>query len=74
MSRFAILHAIQKLDPERDHQRIVFLSACYDFPFDTTRALEFALFRTIVCRAFRRYWTKRANFNNARKSATTIRT
>jgi hypothetical protein len=46
MSRFAILHAIQKLDPERDHQRIVFLSACYDFPFDTTRALEFALFRT----------------------------
>ncbi len=29
-----------------DHQRIVFLSSCYDFPFDTTRSLEFALFRT----------------------------
>ncbi|MGH7825447.1 MAG: oxygenase MpaB family protein [Candidatus Binatia bacterium] len=46
MSRYAILEAIQKLDAERDHQRIVFLSSCYDFPFDTTRALEFALFRT----------------------------
>lgn len=46
MSRFAILDRIQKLDPEKDHQRIVFLSSCYDFPFDTTRALEFALFRT----------------------------
>jgi hypothetical protein len=46
MSRYAILGAIRRLDPEKDHQRIVFLSSCYDFPFDTTRALEFALFRT----------------------------
>ncbi len=46
MSRYSILHAIEQLDPEKDHQRIVFLSTCYDFPFDTTRALEFALFRT----------------------------
>ena len=46
MSRYDILHAIEKLDPERDHHRIIFLSTCYDFPFDTTRALEFALFRT----------------------------
>jgi len=46
MSRYAVFHAIQKLDPQKEHQRIVFLSSCYDFPFDTTRALEFALFRT----------------------------
>ncbi len=46
MSRYAILGAIRRLDPEKDHQRIIFLSTCYDFPFDTTRALEFALFRT----------------------------
>ena len=46
MSRYAILHAIERLDPETDHQRVVFLSTCYDFPFDTPRALEFALFRT----------------------------
>jgi hypothetical protein len=46
MSRYAVFQAIQKLNPQKDHQRIVFLSSCYDFPFDTTRALEFALFRT----------------------------
>lgn len=46
MSRYAILRAIQNLDPEKDDQRIVFLSSRFDFPFDTTRALEFALFRT----------------------------
>lgn len=46
MSRYAIRDEIERLDPQRDHQRIVFLSSCYDFPFDTTRALEFALFRT----------------------------
>jgi len=46
MSRYAVLHAIERLDPEKDHQRIIYLSTCYDFPFDTTRALEFALFRT----------------------------
>lgn len=34
------------LDPQRDHQQIVQRMVCYDFPFDTTRALEFALFRT----------------------------
>jgi hypothetical protein len=46
MSRFAVLQEIRGLDPERDHQRIVHLCTCYDFPFDTTRSLEFALFRT----------------------------
>jgi hypothetical protein len=46
MSRFAILKQIQQLDPVTDHQRIVFLSTCYDFSFDMTRSLEFALFRT----------------------------
>src|SRR5262249_8572361 len=40
------LEQIQDLDAEKDHQRIVFLSCRYDFPFDTTRSLEFALFRT----------------------------
>jgi hypothetical protein len=44
--RAAILDQIRALDPERDHQRIVHLCACYEFPFDMVRALEFALFRT----------------------------
>lgn len=46
MSRSAVLAEIETLDPVRDHERIVHLTTCYDFPFDTTRALEFALFRT----------------------------
>lgn len=46
MPRLTILEQIRALDPEKDHQRIVFLSTCYEFPFDTTRALEFALFRS----------------------------
>lgn len=41
-----VLPAILQLDPVRDHQRILFLSFRCDFPFDSTRALEMALFRT----------------------------
>ncbi|MGH2429115.1 MAG: oxygenase MpaB family protein [Candidatus Limnocylindria bacterium] len=41
-----VLTEIEHLDPERDHLRITFLSSCVEFPFDTARALEFALFRT----------------------------
>jgi ER-bound oxygenase mpaB/B'/Rubber oxygenase, catalytic domain len=41
-----VLDEIRRLDPERDHQRVVLLSTRCDFPFDTTRSLEFALFRT----------------------------
>jgi hypothetical protein len=40
------LKEILTLDAERDHQRIVLLSMRQDFPFDSTRALELALFRT----------------------------
>jgi hypothetical protein len=40
------LAEILRLDPVRDQQRIVFLTTRVDFPFDTTRALELALFRT----------------------------
>jgi hypothetical protein len=48
MSNASILDEIRRLDPERDHQRIVFLTTCFEFPFDTTRALEFALFRSFA--------------------------
>jgi len=37
---------IPSLDPERDAARIAYLIACYEFPWDTTRSLEIALFRT----------------------------
>lgn len=48
MSRYAVRDEIRTLDPERDHQRIVYLMSCYEFPFDMTRSLEFALFRTFA--------------------------
>jgi len=44
--RHAIRDYIRTLDPERDCQEIGYLDACYEFPWDTTRSLEFALFRT----------------------------
>jgi hypothetical protein len=42
------LRAIASLDPVKDHERIVRLSMRVDFPFDTTRALELALFRAFA--------------------------
>ena len=42
------LAEILLLDPERDHWRIVYLDTCHEFPFDITRSLEFALFRTFA--------------------------
>ena len=46
MLRSPVLPEIETLDAVRDHQRITFLCCRVDFPWDTTRALEFALFRT----------------------------
>ncbi|MEV0564158.1 oxygenase MpaB family protein [Dactylosporangium sp. NPDC050588] len=37
---------IEQLDPARDHEEIYRISAGHEFPWDYTRALEFALFRT----------------------------
>lgn len=46
MGRFDILRQIQALDPVRDHVKIQHLSTGYEFPWDTVRALELALYRT----------------------------
>jgi hypothetical protein len=48
MFRRTLPHEVQQLDPRQDHLRIVYLDACYEFPFDFTRADEFALFRTFA--------------------------
>jgi hypothetical protein len=48
MRRSRYLEEILRLDPLADHKRIVHLHVCYEFPFDTTRSLEFALFRTFA--------------------------
>lgn len=46
MGRYDILREIERLDPVRDHQRIVHLSFGYEFPWDAVRSLEIALYRT----------------------------
>ena len=46
MFRSKVLPEIESLHAVKDHQRITFLSCRVDFPWDTTRAMEFALFRT----------------------------
>lgn len=46
MKRFERLKEIQRLDPERDFLEIYRLTVTYEFPWDITRALELALYRT----------------------------
>lgn len=58
------LREIEKLDAIHDHQRIVFLSCRVDFPWDTTRALEFALFRTFCVPSVSALLDKTGEFQN----------
>ncbi|MCB0532239.1 MAG: DUF2236 domain-containing protein [Lewinellaceae bacterium] len=44
-SRYGIRDYILTLDPKQDCQEISYLFTCYEFPWDVTRSLEFALFR-----------------------------
>ncbi len=44
--RYARLRQIRRLDPEKDFLAIYRLSTVYEFPWDFTRALELALYRT----------------------------
>jgi hypothetical protein len=46
MRRYDNLREIERLGPERDCQRIMHLSFGYEFCWDSTRALELALYRT----------------------------
>jgi hypothetical protein len=48
MRRHKMLDEIRQLDPERDHQRIVYIDTFHEFPWDTTRSLELALIRTFA--------------------------
>lgn len=46
VQRYDRLKDIQRLDPERDFLEIYRLTVSYEFPWDITRALELALYRT----------------------------
>jgi hypothetical protein len=47
-ARYAVRDLVLTLDPVRDHWRIYRLMAQVDFPWDVTRALELALYRTFA--------------------------
>lgn len=44
--RRTILDRIQQMNPDTDDQEIIRLMFLYEFPWDATKSLEFALFRT----------------------------
>lgn len=46
--RRVAIEELHHLDARRDHERIAYLDACFEFPWDTTRSLELALFRTFA--------------------------
>ncbi|MFD3499683.1 oxygenase MpaB family protein [Streptomyces sp. NPDC058678] len=46
MKRFERLARIRTMDPEREATEVYRLSVAYEFPWDFTRALELALYRT----------------------------
>jgi hypothetical protein len=63
MSRY--LDEILSLDPVHDHKRIVHLDVCYEFPWDTTRSLELALFRTFGVPSIARLLDSTGEFDRA---------
>jgi hypothetical protein len=46
--RRKFLNEISRLDPERDYERIVYIDTYHEFPWDTARSLELALFRAFA--------------------------
>src|ERR671926_1968938 len=48
MARHTRLDRILQLDPVKDHLEIVYLDNSYEFPFEITHGVEFALFRTFA--------------------------
>jgi hypothetical protein len=63
MGRFDVLREIERLDPERDHARIVHLSFGYEFPWDSIRALEVALYRTYCVPSISRLLDRTGEFH-----------
>lgn len=56
------MNAVTATDPRADHQAIVHRLACHEFPFDFTRALEFALFRTFCVPSIARLLDRTGEF------------
>ncbi|MEV0088072.1 oxygenase MpaB family protein [Saccharopolyspora sp. NPDC050642] len=65
MRRFDRLERILQLDPDRDCEEIYRLLAEYEFPWDITKALEFALFRTYAVPSIGRLLDRTGEFTRA---------
>jgi len=63
----AVQKEIQALDPVKDHCRIVYLMTGYEFPWDSVRALEIALFRTFCSPNISRLLHKTGEFHHQGK-------
>ena len=64
ISRYDNFHRIQQLDPVRDNCQICHLIAGYEFPWDVTRALEIALFRTFCVPSISKLLDKTGEFHH----------
>ncbi|MFD7553015.1 oxygenase MpaB family protein [Streptomyces sp. NPDC059835] len=64
MQRYDRLREILRLDPDKDFLAIYRLTATYEFPWDFTRALELALFRTYAVPAIGRLLAETAEFTD----------
>ncbi|WP_392894243.1 oxygenase MpaB family protein [Streptomyces sp. LN699] len=62
MQRYDRLREILRLDPDEDFLAIYRLTATYEFPWDITRALELALFRTYAVPSIGRLLAETAEF------------
>jgi hypothetical protein len=59
------LREIRGLDSVADHSRIVYLDTCFEFPWDTTRSLELALFRTFAVPSIAELLDRTGEFGHA---------
>lgn len=64
MKRYDRLKDIQRLDPERDFLEIYRITATYEFPWDITRALELALYRTYAVPSIGRLLSRTAELTD----------
>ena len=65
MGESPYLREIRGLDPVADHSRIVYLDTCFEFPWDTTRSLELALFRTFAVPSIAELLDRTGEFGHA---------
>jgi hypothetical protein len=70
MRRSHYLDEILSLDPVRDHKRIVQLDVCFEFPWDTTRSVELALFQTFGVPSIARLLDSTGEFARRRTTTT----